>query len=108
MSGPTVDFWQSHFDAGRTPWDRGEASPQLAHWLDSGALSPCRIAVPGCGSGYEVVRLAQAGFDVTGIDYTPAAVARTRAALGGRSRHGKRRRGGRARVVAARAVRRDL
>ena len=81
MSGPDVDFWQSHFAAGRTPWDRGEANPQLARWLDDGALSPCRIAVPGCGSGHEVVRLAQAGFDVTGIDYAPAAVARTRAAL---------------------------
>ena len=81
MSGPTVDFWQSHFDAGRTPWDRGEASPQLARWLANGELAPCRIAVPGCGSGHEVVRLAQAGFDVTGIDYAPAAVARTRASV---------------------------
>jgi hypothetical protein len=81
MSGPTVEFWQTHFDAGRTPWDRGEASPQLVRWLASAELSPCRIAVPGCGSGHEVVRLAQAGFDVTGIDYAPAAVARTHAAL---------------------------
>jgi 2-polyprenyl-3-methyl-5-hydroxy-6-metoxy-1,4-benzoquinol methylase len=81
MSGPTVDFWQTHFDAGRTPWDRGAASPQLSRWMDTGALAPCRIVVPGCGSGHEVVRLAQAGFDVTGLDYAPAAVARTRAAL---------------------------
>jgi len=81
MSGPSVDFWQSHFDAGRTPWDRGEASPQLERWISDGALTPCRIAVPGCGSGYEVVRLAQGGFEVTGIDYAPAAVARTTAAL---------------------------
>ena len=81
MSGPTVDFWQSRFDEGRTPWDRGAASPQLSRWLDDGALAPCRIVVPGCGSGYEVVRLAQAGFDVTGLDFAPAAVARTRAAL---------------------------
>ena len=83
MSGPTVDFWQSHFDAGRTPWDRGEPSPQLARWLDGGDLAPCRIAVPGCGSGHEVVRLARAGFEVTGVDYAPAAVARTCAALAG-------------------------
>ena len=81
MAGPDVDFWQTRFDAGRTPWDRGAASPQLARWLDSGELAPCRIAVPGSGSGYEVVRLAQEGFDVTGLDYAPAAVARTCAAL---------------------------
>ena len=81
MSGPTIEFWQSHFDAGRTPWDRGEANPRLVGWLADGELAPCRIAVPGCGSGHEVVRLAQAGFDVTALDYAPAAVARTRANL---------------------------
>ena len=87
MSGPTIDFWQTHFDAGRTPWDRGEASPQLARWIAGGELRPCRIAVPGCGSGYEVVRLAQAGFDVTGLDYAPAAAARTRARVAAAGAH---------------------
>jgi len=81
MNGPTIDFWQARFDQGQTPWDRGEASPQLARWIGDRTLAPCRIAVPGCGSGYEVLRLAQAGFDVTGLDYTPAAVALTRARL---------------------------
>jgi SAM-dependent methyltransferase len=37
--------------------------------------------VPGCGSGHEVALLAQSGFDVTGIDYAPAAIARTRSAM---------------------------
>jgi len=81
MSGPTIDFWQSRFDAGQTPWDRGEPGPQLTRWIDSGAMTRCRIAVPGCGSGHDVVHLAQAGFDVTGLDYAPAAVTRTRARL---------------------------
>ena len=81
MSGPDVDFWQAHFDDGHTPWDRGASNPQLARWMAGDELSPCRIAVPGCGSGYEVVSLAQSGFDVTAIDYAPAAIARTRAAL---------------------------
>jgi protein-L-isoaspartate O-methyltransferase len=64
--------------------------------------------VPGCGSGYEVARLAQAGFDVTGIDYAPAAAARTRAAIEVASTQRCCYRSRRARVVAARAVRRDL
>jgi SAM-dependent methyltransferase len=76
MTGPTKDFWDERFAAGNTPWDRGESSPQLAKWLSSGSLKPCRILVPGCGSGYEVSELAMAGFEVTGLDYADEAIAR--------------------------------
>ncbi len=81
MTGPTPDFWQERFEKQETRWDRGAPSPQLLSWLDSGALQPCRIAVPGCGGGWEVAELARRGFEVTGLDYTPAAVERTRALL---------------------------
>jgi len=81
MAGPTREFWQQRFVANETPWDRGAASPQLAAWLASGALTPCRALVPGCGGGYEVVALAQAGFNVTALDYAPAAIALTRERL---------------------------
>jgi methyl halide transferase len=81
MTGPTSAFWQERFDKQQTPWDRGAASPQLLAWLDQRVLTPCRILVPGCGSGWEVAELARRGFDVTGLDYTPAAVARTRELL---------------------------
>lgn len=40
-----------------------------------------RIAVPGCGSGYEVLALARAGCEVIGIDYADAAVPLTRERL---------------------------
>ncbi|HEX5865075.1 MAG TPA: methyltransferase domain-containing protein, partial [Casimicrobiaceae bacterium] len=82
MAGPTRDFWQQRFVANETPWDRGTASPQLATWLASGTLAPCRILVPGCGGGHEVVALARAGFDVTALDYAPAAITLTRERLG--------------------------
>ena len=81
MAGPTTEFWQERFDKGETAWDRGSASPQLLAWLEQGDIPPCRIAVPGCGSGWEVAALAQRGFDVVALDYTAAAVARTRALL---------------------------
>ncbi|HEY1305113.1 MAG TPA: methyltransferase domain-containing protein [Vicinamibacterales bacterium] len=81
MADPTLDFWQAKFEAGTTPWDRGQASPQLLRWLSQGTLAPCRIAVPGCGSGYEVALLASRRFEVTALDYAPAAIARTRAAV---------------------------
>lgn len=85
MAGPCPEFWQERFEKKETGWDRGSASPQLLAWLDSGDLQRCRIAVPGCGSGWEVAELARRRFDVTGIDYTAAAVERTRALLHGRS-----------------------
>jgi len=83
MAGPTKEFWQQRFAAGDTPWDRGEASPQLGAWLAAGALVPCRILVPGCGSGYEVAALAAAGFEVTAFDYASEAIGRTRERLDG-------------------------
>lgn len=81
MTGPTTDFWQQRFENNETSWDRGGTSPQLLAWLDSGHLKPCRIAVPGCGGGWEVAELAKRGFDVTGIDYTAAAVEKTKALI---------------------------
>jgi SAM-dependent methyltransferase len=81
MPGPDTAFWQQRFDTGQLGWDRGAPSPQLGRWLADGTLAPCRLAVPGCGTGHEVVELARAGFAVTAIDYTPAAVAATRARL---------------------------
>jgi protein-L-isoaspartate O-methyltransferase len=81
MAGPTREFWQQRFVASETPWDRGAASPQLTSWLASGKLAPCRILVPGCGAGHEVAVLAGAGFDVTALDYAPAAIALTRERL---------------------------
>ncbi len=87
MAGPTAAFWQERFDKKETAWDRGAASPQLLHWLSADALQPCRIAVPGCGSGWEVAELAQRGFDVVAIDYTDAAIERTHALLRQKGMH---------------------
>lgn len=78
MAGPTLDFWQQRFEARELPWDRGTVSPQVAAWQAAGVIRPGqRVAVPGCGSGHEVLALAQAGCQVTAIDYAPGALAMT-------------------------------
>lgn len=82
MSNLNPDFWQERFESGQTGWDRGAPNPQLMHWLDTGTLTPCRIAVPGCGRGWEVAELARRGFEVTGLDYTDAAIREAQANLG--------------------------
>jgi SAM-dependent methyltransferase len=85
MPGPDPQFWQDRFERHNTPWDRGAASPQLERWLADGSLQAAaahaRIAVPGCGAGHEVAALAAGGYDVVALDYTPAAIALTRARL---------------------------
>ncbi len=81
MAGPSQEFWQERFEKNETGWDRGGPSSQLLAWLDSAELLPGRIAVPGCGSGWEVAELARRRFEVVGIDYTGAAVERVRAQL---------------------------
>jgi methyl halide transferase len=77
----TPCYWQARYDQGQTGWDRGGASPTLVRWLTAGELKPCRMLVPGCGRGHEVVALAKAGFDVTGVDFAAAAVAAARTHL---------------------------
>ena len=79
MHGPDRDFWQQRFERGQTPWDRSGASPQLARWLDNDSIQPGQsIAVPGCGSGHDVLALARHGCAVIAIDYALAAVTLTR------------------------------
>ncbi len=69
-------WWDSKYQTGIPGWDRGEASPALLYWLDTGSLTPCRILVPGCGHGHEVVELARHGFRVTALDIAPTPLLR--------------------------------
>ena len=61
--------WEARYREGNTGWDRGDASPALSSWLETGALAPCRTLVPGCGRGHEVIALTRQGFEVTALDF---------------------------------------
>ncbi|NND96326.1 MAG: methyltransferase domain-containing protein [Pirellulaceae bacterium] len=63
------DQWQRRYEVGDTGWDRGNVHPALTRWLHDEAIQPCRVFVPGCGRGYEVVELASRGFQVTAMDF---------------------------------------
>jgi SAM-dependent methyltransferase len=76
-----VGFWQPRYVAGETPWDFGGVPMALARWLEAESPSG-RVLIPGCGAGHEVRAFHRAGWDVTAIDYAPAAVERAKAALG--------------------------
>jgi len=70
-----MNDWEERYQQGETGSDRGSISPALHTWLDSGALKPCRILIPGCDRGHEVVALARLGYDVTAVDIAPSATA---------------------------------
>lgn len=89
MTGPTFDirdpsspgFWTERFEKGFTPWDRGGVPERLLQFV-SQAQRPYVTLIPGCGTGYEVACLSEAGWDVTAIDFSGAAVEAARQVLG--------------------------
>lgn len=46
----------------------------LADWKETARTKKCRILVPGCGRGYDVVEAAKYNFDALGLDIAPTAV----------------------------------
>jgi len=73
-------FWDERFAQGFMPWDRGGVPEQLRTFV--AASPPMTTLIPGCGTGYELAALCEAGWDATAIDFAPVAVASARAAVG--------------------------
>jgi SAM-dependent methyltransferase len=70
-----LERWDSSYRRDGSPgWDTGRPSSNLQRALSQGLLKPCRAAELGCGTGTNVIYLAQQGFDVTGIDIAPTAL----------------------------------
>jgi SAM-dependent methyltransferase len=68
----------------RAPWEMGPRE-ELVELVTSGrltpeALAPGRAIDLGCGSGANAVFLAEHGFDVTGVDFSPVGLAKARRA----------------------------
>lgn len=75
------DFWDTRFRQNVIPWDAGGVPAALERFV-ARHTGRGRVLVPGCGTGYEVRQLAQAGFDVTAIDFSEAALEAARRELG--------------------------
>ncbi len=57
---------------GQPPWDTGVSPPELFEFIHH---HPPGWAIDiGCGTGTNVVTLAQAGWQVTGVDFAPRAI----------------------------------
>src|SRR5438445_2155875 len=75
------EFWTERFEQQFIPWDKGGVPLALQQFVAQ-APRPLVTLIPGCGTGYEVAFLCGAGWDVTAIDFAPAAVAAAKALLG--------------------------
>ena len=82
--------WETRYQTGDMPWEKGEASPGLVDFLDAHPELPRgTVCVPGCGTGHDARVWARAGFDVTGLDLAPSAIkmSRERTAATGLTAH---------------------
>lgn len=68
------NFWQTIYHQGHTGWDLGGPTPVFQRLLQSGAYPPGHMMVLGAGLGHDARLFARAGFQVTAVDFAPAAV----------------------------------
>jgi SAM-dependent methyltransferase len=83
-------FWDLRYQADFAPWDAGRVPAQLAAFI-ARTFGPRSVLVPGCGSGWDVRAFAEAGWEVTGLDFSTEAIAAAGRVLGvhaGRVRQG--------------------
>ncbi|MGD7732097.1 class I SAM-dependent methyltransferase [Propionibacteriaceae bacterium G57] len=74
-----AEFWEQRYADGPGVWS-GRVNATLAQFAAD--LTPGTALDLGCGEGGDVIWLAGRGWQVTGVDLSPTAVARGRAAAG--------------------------
>jgi cyclopropane fatty-acyl-phospholipid synthase-like methyltransferase len=75
-------IWNLIYWLGRTPWDTGVTPPELRAVVETGRVQPGRALDLGCGTGTNVIYLAEHGFEVFGVDISSRAIARARRKIG--------------------------
>jgi SAM-dependent methyltransferase len=71
-------FWESRYQSGDMPWEKGAPSPGLVEFLVANPKLPGEtVCVPGGGTGHDACEWAKAGFRVYGYDLAPSAVCRS-------------------------------
>lgn len=67
--------WESRYQSGDMPWEKGEPSPGLVDFLaDHPDLPGETVCVPGCGTGHDAREWSKAGFRAYGYDLAPSAI----------------------------------
>lgn len=69
--------WYEKWYAGKEKifaWNIGRPHAGLTEILDDGILKSGGVLVPGCGTGYDAILLAERGFDVVAFDFSANAI----------------------------------
>ena len=61
------------------PWNIVSPPQALVELVESGQVRPCKTIDLGCGAGNYAIFLAGVGFEVTGVDISPSAIAMAKA-----------------------------
>jgi SAM-dependent methyltransferase len=71
-----MERWDAPYRRERLPgWDVGRPCSHLVEAVEDKTFEPGRAIVLGCGSGTNAIYLASKGFEVSGVDVSPAALA---------------------------------
>ncbi len=71
-----MERWDAPYRREGLPgWDVGRPCSHLVKAVDDKTFKPGRAIVLGCGSGTNAIYLADKGFEVTGVDVAPSALA---------------------------------
>jgi SAM-dependent methyltransferase len=72
-------FFRAAYLLGFKPWDSGVSPPELVSVVEGPrSLAPEKALDLGCGTGTNCIYMAQHGWEVTGVDFVPRAVAQAR------------------------------
>lgn len=70
----TPSYWEQHYTDGHTPWNIGNISPPIRHYIDGLPDKNLRILIPGAGHAHEAAYLHRQGFsNVLVCDWAPSA-----------------------------------
>ena len=71
-----MERWDAPYRRERLPgWDVGRPCSHMVKAVEDKTFKPGRAIVFGCGSGTNAIYLASKGFEVTGVDVSPTALA---------------------------------
>jgi SAM-dependent methyltransferase len=72
------ESWDKIYVEGKLPWDSGKPDVHLLEVIDEIGHNFGKALEIGCGTGTNLIWLAEKGFEVTGMDISPTAVAKAR------------------------------
>lgn len=71
-------FFAEAYRGGRPPWDIGRAQPAFVELANEGAIKGSVLDL-GCGTGDNVLEMAERGFEAWGVDIVPQAIDQAKA-----------------------------